>query len=260
MKKNIFLLFLLVSTFSAMSENKSPFLELVKHYFDYHHVFNEVDYIRSFVGDSVYFDTQAGFPLSNVLIESPDTVWIKEKRPKKPKKGKDYLLCYNYCGVRKDNKTFYTPAEAFNGKKFGLFAVKEIKDSTEYFVPEKVGFDITLVEPKSAKLVHVILDKSIRSSWRLYSLNTNYKIKSWLNQSFYGRDAYDLRSKFTQYKLTFGEFYLEISPWEITSSYNSLRCYPHAQFILSTDKNGSLNLSYDSTSRLSIRLYGVSYS
>ena len=83
MKKNIFLLFLLVSTFSAMSENKSPFLELVKHYFDYHHVFNEVDYIRSFVGDSVYFDTQAGFPLSNVLIESPDTVWIKEKRPKR---------------------------------------------------------------------------------------------------------------------------------------------------------------------------------
>lgn len=68
-------------------------------------------------------EISTSLPLTNVLKENPDTIWIKGKASKKPKEGKDYLLCYNYKGIRK-NKDFYTPVSEFSMKPFALLAVK----------------------------------------------------------------------------------------------------------------------------------------
>jgi len=120
--RRIIIIFSVIFSAIAMLAESNPFLELFRKHFPNTYSDANVRNLKSFVGDSIYFDIQGDYALNNVFQEIPDTVWIKEKKSKKPKEGKDFLLCYNYKGVR-DGKTFFTPASQFDNHTFGLLSV-----------------------------------------------------------------------------------------------------------------------------------------
>lgn len=232
-----------------MLAESNPFLELFRKHFPNTYSDTNIKNIKSFVGDSIYFDIQGGYALNNVFQETPDTVWIKEKKSKKPKEGKNFLLCYNYKGIR-DGKTFFTPASQFDNCTFGLLSVKEIKEGS-YF-PETVGYDLSLIEPVTANVIHVILDKSLPSNWRLYSKNSNALINRWIGTHFFKKSNYG--SDLTDYTLTHGELFLEI---RLVGS--TMFLSPHGEFILRSNNAEPLNLSYDSNSGMSYSIEGMKF-
>lgn len=248
MKKLILIFSFLFSVLPMLAES-NPFLNLFRKHFPNTYSEKETKNIRSFVGDSVYFDIQSGYALHNILQEVPDTVWIKEKRSKKPKEGKDYLLCYNYKGVQ-EGKSFYTPANAFNKKPFGLLSVKDITEGTYY--TRTVGYDLSLIEPETANVIHVIIDKSLPSNWRLCSIKSNSTIANWIGKHFYKKADYG--SDIADYTLTNGELYLEFS---LVGS--TLFLSPHGNFILTSENAEPLNLNYDSNSGMSYSLEGMKF-
>ena len=248
MKKLILFILIIFSATSIFAED-NPFLNLYKKYFPKEYSERNTKFIRAFVGDSIYFDVQSGGALQNVFQEVPDTIWIKEKKSKKPKEGKDFLLCYNYKGIQ-DGKTFYTPASAFDKKPFGFLSFKEIQEGS-YF-PETVGYDLSLIEPETANIIHVIIDKSIGPNWKLYSLNATNKINFWLGKHFYKKADYG--SELTDYTLTSGELYLELSYVVNTPFFK-----PHTIFILTAENSEPLELDYTSNSSLSYRMENMKF-
>lgn len=243
MKRFTLIVSILFSAITMLAENNNPFLNLFRRHFPNTYSDVATQNIKSFSGDSVFFDIQGGYSLHNIFQEVPDTVWIKEKRSKKPKEGKDFLLCYNYKGVQ-DGKSFYTPASAFDKKLFGLLSIKEIQEGS-YF-PKTVGYDLSLVEPETANIIHVILDKSLPTEWKLYSSKSNSIINNWLGKHFYKKSDYG--SDITVYTLTFGELYLSISPLR-----SNIHLKPHADFILTSESTEPLHLTYESNSGMSYR-------
>ena len=229
MKKFIFIMSFIFSALTILAMN-NPFLEIYRKHFPF--CGDNIKYINSFVGDSIYFDIQGNYALHNVFQEIPDTIWLKEKKTKKPKEGKDYILCYNYKGIPNE-KSFYTPASAFDKQTFSFLSVKE-KGS---FLSENINYDLSLIDPKTANVIHVILDKSLPTNWRLYSRNSNAIIDNWIGKHFYKRTYYDL----TEYILTFGELYLEFELNRYTPCLS-----PHGEFILTSEISEPLNLTYDS--------------
>ena len=243
MKRFALLVSILFSAISMLAENNNPFLDLFRRHFPNTYSDAASKNIKSFVGDSVYFDIQGAYALHNIFQEVPDTVWIKEKKSKKPKEGKDFLLCYNYKGVQ-DGKSFYTPASAFDKKPFGLLSIKEIQEGS-YF-PETVGYDLSLIEPETANVIHVILDKSLPTEWKLYSGKSNAIINNWHGKHFYKQADYG--SDITEYTLTFGDLYLGISPLR-----SNIHLKPHGEFILTSETTEPLHLTYESNSGMSYR-------
>lgn len=137
MKKFIFIMSFIFSALTILAMN-NPFLEIYRKHFPF--CGDNIKYINSFVGDSIYFDIQGNYALHNVFQEIPDTIWLKEKKTKKPKEGKDYILCYNYKGIPNE-KSFYTPASAFDKQTFSFLSVKE-KGS---FLSENISYDLSLI-------------------------------------------------------------------------------------------------------------------
>lgn len=243
MKRLSLLVSILFSAISMLAQNNNPFLDLFRRHFPNTYYDAASKNIKSFVGDSVYLDIQGAYALHNIFQEVPDTIWIKEKKSKKPKEGKDFVLCYNYKGVKK-GKSFYTPASAFDKKPFGLLSIKEIQDDSYY--PETVGYDLSLVEPETANVIHVILDKSLPTEWKLYSGKSNAIIDNWLGKNFYKQADYG--SDITEYTLTFGDLYLDISPTR-----SKILLEPHGEFILTSETTDPLHLTYDSNTGMSYR-------
>lgn len=243
MKRFTLIVSILFSAISMFAESNNPFLDLFRRHFPNTYSDAASKYIKSFVGDSVYFDIQGTYALHNIFQEVPDTVWIKEKKSKKPKEGKDYLLCYNYKGVR-DEKSFYTPASVFDKKPFGLLSIKENQNG--FYFPETVGYDLSLVEPETANVIHVILDKSLPTEWKLYSSKTNSIINNWLGKHFYKKADYG--TDITKYTFTFGDLYLGISPVQ-----SKIHLKPHGEFILTSETTEPLHLTYESNSGMSYR-------
>lgn len=245
--KKIILFLLFIFSASVILAESNPFLTLFRKYFpnDYSNTKN----IRTFVGDSIYFDIQSGAALHNIFKEVPDTLWLKERKSKKPKNGKDYLLYYNYKGVN-NGKSFYTPASAFDKKVFGFLTFKEIQEGS-YF-PKTVGYDLSLIELETANIIHVIIDKSTGSNWKLYSWNANNKINKWIGKHFYEKSYYG--SALTDYTLTFGDIYLELSFVANTPFFK-----PHAEFILTSENADPLNLVFGSNSSLSYRIESMKF-
>lgn len=171
--KKLFLFLFVFSVNYCLAETYNPFLSLFRSYFPNTYSNDKTLNLRQFIGDTIYFDIEGNQNLTNVFIEQPDTVWIKDKKSKKPKEGKDFLLSYNYKGIRDGNsKKFYTRASDVNEKLFGLLSVKELKKEKSFYL-ETVGFELTLVDPETADIVYVILDSSIPTNWKLYSLKAN---------------------------------------------------------------------------------------
>lgn len=88
MKRFTLIVSILFSAITMLAENNNPFLTLFRRHFPntYSDVANKN--IKSFAGDSVFFDIQGGYALRNIFQEVPDTVWIKEKKARNPKKVK----------------------------------------------------------------------------------------------------------------------------------------------------------------------------
>lgn len=89
------LVFSLLLVSSNMEAKSNPFIKLFRSYFPHSYSSEDLSNIKSFVGDTIMFELTANASLTNIKKEIPDTVWIKNKKSKKPKEGKDYLLCYN---------------------------------------------------------------------------------------------------------------------------------------------------------------------
>lgn len=233
MKHLLFILTFILTAISVKAEDDNPFIDIYKKHFT--GICPDVTDLKSFIGDSIYFKIQGNLPLTNVLQEVPDTIWIKEKKSKKLKEGKDYLLCYNYKGI-KDGKSFYTPSAAIDRKPFGLLSVKEIREGSYY--PITVGYELTLVDPEKLNLIHIILDKTLPSEWKLYSLKTNAVIDSWIGKTFYKKEGYS--SDITECTLTFGDLYLGMAP-----AIEKLVLDPQAEFILTVQGSEPLQLKYN---------------
>lgn len=248
MKKLILISTFLFSALPIFAES-NPFLELFRKHFPNTYSEKETKNIRSFVGDSIYFDIQGSYNLYNIFQEFPDTVWIKEKKSKKPKEGKDYLLCHNYKGVQQ-GKSFYTPAAAFDKQPFGFLSVKEISEGTYY--PRTVGYDLSLIEPETANVIHVVIDKSLPSNWRLYSKKSNATIENWIGKHFYKKSGSG--SDITDYVLTHGDLYLDFSLRGST-----LILSPHGTFILTSENSEPININYDSNSGMSYGLESMKF-
>ena len=235
------LVFSLLLVSSNMEAKSNPFIKLFRSYFPHSYSSEDLSNIKSFVGDTIMFELTANASLTNIKKEIPDTVWIKNKKSKKPKEGKDYLLCYNYKGVRNE-KSFYTPAVEFNMKPYALLSVKEITEGQ--YIHNTVGYTLILVDTETTELIYVTLDKDLPYNWKIFSTKANRRINSLMkNPLYYTEDRFSIDT--TEYKLTHGELYLTVDV-----STNSIHMEPYAQFILVSDSSEPLTLTYDSNHSL----------
>lgn len=244
MKRLIIVTFCLITMMAVFADSSNPFTTLFQRHFPVgSFAYKNENNIKGFVGDSIYFDIQGKYGLSNISVEEPDTIWLKEKRPRKPKERKDYILCYNYKGVQ-TGESFITPYSEFNGKTFGLHSVKKIYEGP---YQSTVGYELTLVEPETVKILHVALTPSTLNGgeWRMYSKKTNAKINDLKGHPLYLKESYG--SKITPYQMISGELYLKLH-----SIAGSLYADPNAEFELTSTEASPMylryysnNLSYD---------------
>ncbi|HBC21894.1 MAG TPA: hypothetical protein DC009_07485 [Porphyromonadaceae bacterium] len=207
---------------------------------------DSISSIKSFVGDTIIFNTQSDYDLTNVYLQIPDTVWLKEKRPKKPKENKHYLLCHNYKGIQQKDKSFVTPASEVDSKPFVLLSVEEIFGGK--FRITNVGYKLSLLDPQTNRVICVHLDKDLLSTWKFYSRNVNQQINSWENKIFYCKAV--SRKDIDVLKFSDGIMYSTIEP-----TTNNVILSPYAQFNLTNDKTGErISLTYSGNGYLGDRL------
>lgn len=219
------------------ADSNNPFLDLFRNHFsDSYYSDNSFKSLSSYKGDSIYFEIQGNYPLTNITQEISDTLWLKDKLPKKPKEGKHYILNYTYKGIP-NGKSFFTHPSDFNKKTFFLLSVKEINDNSYYSSIK--GYDLSLVEPESLNIIHVVLDETLPSEWRLYSLKDNALIQSWLGNTFYYKKNY---SDIIPYTFTSGEIYLGVEPGK-----NNIKYTPNAEFILTAEGNSPIEYRFTSS-------------
>ena len=243
-KRLFFALCLILAAALSASAEGNPFQSLYRTHFS--QTGDSISSIKSFIGDTIMFNTQSDYDLTNVYLQIPDTVWLKEKRPKKPKENKHYLLCRNYKGIQQKDKSFVTPAYEVNSKPFVLLSVEEIFGGKFRITTE--GYKLSLLDPQTNRVVYVHLDKDLLSTWKFYSRNVNQQINSWEGKIFYRRSVGS--KEIDILKFSDGIMYSTINP-----TVNNVVLSPYAQFNLTNDKTGErISLTYSGNSYLGDRL------
>lgn len=106
-----------------------PFLAIYKKYFPKnlsgYNSIGTFEHLQTLTGDTILLDLKPDQHLYNVYQDYPDTLWLKDKRPKKPKEGKHYLLSNYYMPQRLD-KDIFTTSDDIRQKPFGVVSVKGI--------------------------------------------------------------------------------------------------------------------------------------
>lgn len=145
--------------------------------------------LQGLTGDSIHFDFDCDTPLYNVFISTPDTIWIKPDRPKKPKEGKHYLLSYQYKGRLEGKKNIYTDPSDFRGHTFVLKDVADVKDQKNIY--NILAVNITLFDPATSKNVTLVIDRNLPCSLQLTSESALRKLENLKGKILY-YDSYDI--------------------------------------------------------------------
>lgn len=203
-RKYLFLLLLFAAPFVYAEYN--PYNDFLKAKFK---DFGAFQNLKSFSGDIIYleFPSVSGY-LYNMKSEVPDTIWLKDKRPKKPKEGKHYNLQYVYKGIQHGTQ-YGTPVREVNMKPFKLLAVNEVPGNTYSSVPG--GFSFTLQDPETNERIFMDIDNSLPAGTKIYSNRINSEIDNLKKDSVYiktGKGDID----YTVYSLSDRKVYLEVSP------------------------------------------------
>lgn len=203
------LIFFSVSTLSAYN----PFREYCHNIIpeNYRKGFSsDLSILQKLVGDSICFETNGAQLLTTVYQTYPDTIWLKEKRSKKPKEGKDYVLTYLYR-AQKYGDVIYTSGKDMINKKFGVVSVREhfAKGASS-----ASGYQFILTEPGTTGTITFIYDTSFSNPWTIRSQKSKR-----LEKALIGKKHYYWNSKITDvYPMVCSgaDYYVKLSP---TSTY-----------------------------------------
>lgn len=217
---------------SNFAEAYNPFYDIYSSYFKESSKSNNLQNLKTLAGDTIYFEIASDKPLPNIFQADPDTLWLKVKRPKKPKEGKDYRLYYNYKGVEY-NDTFYTPVSEINNRDFGLLSVNEIAGDSYH----NNGYQLTVVDPVTLEVLSIIIDENLPSDWIIYSKNANKKINKLIGEKFYKKSNYG--SDITIYDFINGSMKLRVS-----MNYPVYKLEPIAEFNFKDENDNTFRLTY----------------
>lgn len=237
MRKRLFsLVACIFSVLVGFAEATNPFLDLFKNHFKSANPTPCLDNLKSFVGDYVYFNVEDIQFLSNITLEKPDTIWLKDCKSKNPKKNKDFFLCNKYKAV-KQGKEYITPSSEFNNKTFLFLSVMGEQSST--VPPYDRIYDLKLQEPETGSILHISMNPMTQGRWKIFSKNTNETIKTLINNKYYPKDKYN--STVTTYELLSGELYLNFYYTNGDLAYE-----PFARFVLHSENQKAVELIYKS--------------
>ena len=193
-----------------------------------------------FEGQEVSFDFYDSRNLNNIILETPDTIWLKEKKPKKPKEGKHYRLVYNYKGILAGDK-YVTPIDSFRNVKFimvGLEALNEPESGRQ------TGYKIKLKDKLEGQKFDVIFDKTFTGPWKM-TLPSLYSDLDGLKSGDYYLKKEIEDEAVPPYKLDETETYVEIGePYHNFQAVNPFVVY--TRFHLSNHRGKSFDLDYNS--------------
>ena len=193
-----------------------------------------------FEGQEVSFDFSASRNLNNIVLEKPDTVWLKEKKPKKPKEGKHYRLVYNYKGIP-DGENYVTPIDSFRNVEFIMIGLQALNEPES---EKQTGYKIKLKDKLDGRKFDVIFDKTFTGPWKMYlpSLYSDL-IKLKVGNYYLKKEIED--EAVPPYKLDEAEIYVDIG-----ESYHNFQAVNpfvlQARFHLSNHQGKSFDLDYNS--------------
>jgi hypothetical protein len=181
-------------------------------------------FLKHFVGDTIVMEFDPSAHLTTFTVETPDTVWIKERPKKNPKLGKHYLLSNAYKGVMSDKNNFFTPATAVNGKPFAVYSVEAVSDY-------RIDCKLRLLDLETLNIVNFVLYESFPESFQFTSAKTQRMVKSMEGQKVYYCPDLPYYSgtrtpTFTECTYLNGDFYFEVTK---AKGYSHYDLTPHAQ-------------------------------
>lgn len=199
-----------------------------------------VEFMRRFVGDTIRFSPESGY-IYNFLIENPDTLWLKPKRSKKPKEGKDYRLIYNYKGVASGSESF-TRSRDIDGHLFGLVSVRPHTSNITTYTRHE-GFELHLIDLEDASPLTAVFDNNVKSSWELQFSSPDRSIAKIKGDTLYYRTKSGLEKEYEPRTLANGNYRVLL-----TSNYDKFKIQPSLSLVFTDQKEGEYPLMFTESS------------
>lgn len=196
--------------------------------------------LKSFIGDTISFELPKEQLLSNVYLFEPDTIWLKDKKPKKPKEGKHYNLRYNYKGKEQNGK-FFTLSDQLIYNPWILNSVDEFYTTNSSGQSER-GYKLSLTDVADGTNIYIILDNNIDVPWKIRSMRINRGINDLRDIKVYKKKG-DTEVKFVSFSLENGDEFISIK-----KGLPHISVEPCGNFILKGDDGSQLTIDPNSAS------------